>query len=177
LCVFPGLKVTRAASTAEAVRGVDIMIPGCDSSARPPAASPAARISLTGVASRFVVAFGGVFLVMMALVPKIAAAIALMPSGVLGGVLVFMFATVASVGVDILSRSIGGRREPLILSASLAVGLGIQAAPPGAFDAVPQAIRIVVSDGIVVGILMAMGLNLLMPQSEGLKTEDKALAH
>jgi len=77
-----------------------------------------------------------------------------------------MFATVASVGVDILSRSPLGRRETLIVSASLAVGLGIQAAPPGSFDAIPQAFKIVVSDGIVMGIILAMGLNLFMPQNE-----------
>jgi len=54
----------------------------------------------------------------------------------------------------------------VILAASLAVGLGIQAAPPGAFDAVPQALRILVTDGIVMGILLAMALNLLFPKEQ-----------
>jgi xanthine/uracil permease len=54
----------------------------------------------------------------------------------------------------------------VILAAALAVGLGIQAAPPGAFDAVPQALRILVTDGIVMGILLAMALNLLFPKEE-----------
>ena len=121
-------------------------------------------ISLTGVGSRFVVAFGGAFLIVMALVPKVGAIIALMPNAVLGGVLLFMFGMVASVGVDIIGRNMTSRREALILAASLAVGLGIQAAPPGAFDVVPQALRILVTDGIVMGILLAMLLNLVMPK-------------
>jgi len=121
-------------------------------------------ISLTGVGSRFVVAFGGFFLVLMALVPKVGAIIALMPNAVLGGVLLFMFGMVASVGVDIIGRNMTSRRDALILAASLGVGLGIQAAPPGAFDAIPQALRILVTDGIVMGILLAMVLNLVFPK-------------
>jgi len=89
-----------------------------------------------------------------------------MPNAVLGGVLLFMFGMVASVGIDIIGRNMTSRRDAVILAASLAVGLGIQAAPPGAFDAVPQALRILVTDGIVMGILLAMGLNLLMPKEE-----------
>ena len=123
-------------------------------------------ISLTGVGSRFVVAFGGFFLILMALVPKVGAIIALMPGAVLGGVLLFMFGMVASVGVDIIGRNMTSRRDALILAASLGVGLGIQAAPPGAFEAIPQALRILVTDGIVMGILLAMGLNLLFPKEE-----------
>ena len=123
-------------------------------------------ISLTGVGSRFVVAFGGFFLILMALIPKVGAIIALMPNAVLGGVLLFMFGMVASVGVDIIGRNMTSRRDALILAASLGVGLGIQAAPPGAFDAVPQALRILVTDGIVMGILLAMILNLIFPKED-----------
>jgi uric acid transporter len=123
-------------------------------------------ISLTGVGSRFVVAFGGAFLIVMALVPKVGAIIALMPNAVLGGVLLFMFGMVASVGIDIIGRNLTSRRDAVIVAASLAVGLGIQAAPPGAFEVVPPALRILVTDGIVMGILLAMLLNLGWPKEE-----------
>jgi len=123
-------------------------------------------ISLTGVGSRFVVAAGGAFLVMMALIPKIGAIIALIPAPVLGGVLLFMFGMVASVGVDIIGSNMRTRRDALIVAASLAVGLGIQAAPPNAFDAIPQEFRILVTDGIVMGIILAMVLNLILPVEE-----------
>jgi NCS2 family nucleobase:cation symporter-2 len=112
------------------------------------------------------VAFGGAFLILMALVPKVGAIIALMPNAVLGGVLLFMFGMVASVGIDIIGRNLTSRRDAVILAASLAVGLGIQAAPPGAFDVIPQALRILVTDGIVMGILLAMFLNLVWPKEE-----------
>jgi len=124
-------------------------------------------ISLTGVGSRFVVAAGGAFLVVMALIPKVGAIIALMPSAVLGGVLLFMFGMVASVGIDIIGNNMKTRRDALIVASSLAVGLGIQAAPPGAFDVIPQALKILVTDGIVMGILLAMLLNAVLPGDAG----------
>jgi NCS2 family nucleobase:cation symporter-2 len=124
-------------------------------------------ISLTGVGSRFVVAAGGAFLVVMALIPKVGAIIALMPSAVLGGVLLFMFGMVASVGIDIIGSNMKTRRDALIVASSLAVGLGIQAAPPGAFDVIPQALKILVTDGIVMGILLAMILNAVLPGDAG----------
>jgi xanthine/uracil permease len=74
---------------------------------------------------------------------------------------------VASVGVDIIGRNMTSRRDAVILAASLGVGLGIQAAPPGAFEIIPQALRILVTDGIVMGILLAMFLNLIWPREEG----------
>jgi xanthine/uracil permease len=89
-----------------------------------------------------------------------------MPAAVLGGVLLFMFGMVASVGIDIIGSNMRARRDAIIVAASLAVGLGIQAAPPGAFDAVPQALRILVTDGIVMGILLAMFLNIVMPKTD-----------
>ena len=55
-------------------------------------------ISLTGVGSRFVVAAAGGILILMALVPKIGALIAIVPPFVLGGTLIFMFAMIAAVG-------------------------------------------------------------------------------
>jgi len=124
-------------------------------------------ISITGVGSRFVVAAGGAFLVIMALVPKVGALIALMPNAVLGGVLLFMFGMVASVGIDIIGSNMRARRDAIIVAASLAVGLGIQTAPPNAFEAIPQAARVLVTDGIVMGIMLAMFLNIVMPKEDG----------
>jgi NCS2 family nucleobase:cation symporter-2 len=123
-------------------------------------------ISLTGIGSRFVVAAGGAFLVIMALVPKVSAIVALMPNAVLGGVLLFMFGMVASVGIDLIGSNLKTRRDAVIVAASLGVGIGIQMAPNGAFDAIPPAIRILVGDGVVMGILTSVVLNLFFPKEQ-----------
>src|SRR5256714_7660990 len=77
-------------------------------------------ISLTGVGSRFVVAAGGAFLIVMAMIPKVGAIIALMPSAVLGGVLLVMFGMVASAGLGIIGKNLKSRRDAVIVASSLA---------------------------------------------------------
>jgi hypothetical protein len=49
--------------------------------------------------SRHVVSIGAVFLVLAGLIPKLAAVISAMPSAVLGGAAIVMFAMVAAAGV------------------------------------------------------------------------------
>ncbi|MBV8755337.1 MAG: purine/pyrimidine permease [Hyphomicrobiales bacterium] len=120
-------------------------------------------ISLTGVGSRFVVAVAGAILIAMALLPKIGAIIAIVPPFVLGGTLIFMFAMIAAVGVGILADSMRTQRDLLLLAASLGLSTAVNFAPPAIFEAVPQALRILASDGIVVGTVMAVVLNLVLP--------------
>jgi xanthine permease len=120
-------------------------------------------IAITGVGSRYVVAFGGAFLVLMALIPKFGAIVALIPGPVLGGALIFMFGMIASVGVTIIGKSMNSRRDAILFATSLGLSLGITAAPPGAFDAVPEVFRILLTDGIVMGILTAVILNIFLP--------------
>jgi len=123
-------------------------------------------ISLTGVGSRFVVAVAGAILIVMALLPKIGAVIAIVPPFVLGGTLIFMFAMIAAVGVGILADSMRTQRDLLLLAASLGLSTAVNFAPPAIFEAVPQSIRILASDGIVVGTVMAVFLNLVLPHRD-----------
>jgi len=120
-------------------------------------------ITLTGVGSRFVVAMGGGILILLALIPKVGALISIIPAPLLGGTLVVMFGMVASVGVGILRDALKTKRDALIFAVSVGVGLAITVAPSGAFDAIPSGLRIVISDGIVVGALLAIVLNVVLP--------------
>ncbi len=119
-------------------------------------------ISLTGVASRFVVAVAGAILIILALLPKVGAVIAIVPPFVLGGTLIFMFGMIAAVGVGILTDSLRSHRDLLLLAASFGLATAINFAPPSLFAAVPAALRILASDGIVVGTVTAILLNLLL---------------
>jgi uric acid transporter len=121
-------------------------------------------ISITGVGSRYVVAFGGVFLILMSLVPKLGAIIALMPAPVLGGSLIFMFGMIAAVGISIIGKSMRSRRDMVLCAASVGIALAIMTAPPNSFDAVPSIARILLGDGIVMGIATAFALNILLPK-------------
>jgi uracil-xanthine permease len=123
-------------------------------------------ISLTGVGSRFVVASAGVLLVIMALIPKIGLAIAVVPTFVLGGTLIFMFGMIVVVGVSILAESLRSQRDLLIVAASVALSTTINFAPPAVFDVLPPSVRLLATDGIIIGTLTAVLLNLAIPKSQ-----------
>jgi uric acid transporter len=127
-------------------------------------------ISLTGVASRFVIAVAGAILVVMAFVPKLAAVISVIPPFLLGGTLVFMFGMIAVVGVRILAQAMGGQREALLVVISVGLSTIVNFAPAQVFEMFPAAIKILAADGIVVGTLAAVILNLALP---GRKTKQE----
>jgi xanthine/uracil permease len=122
-------------------------------------------ISLTGVGSRFVVAISGVLLVVMALVPKIGLILSIVPTFVLGGTLIFMFGMIVVVGVNILGESLRSQRDLLIVAASVALSTAINFAPPAVFDVFSPSVRLLAADGIIVGTLTGVLLNLVVPQS------------
>src|SRR5204863_8198311 len=61
-------------------------------------------VRLTRIKSRWVVATAGGVMIILGVLPKIAAIVASIPAPVLGGAALAMFATVAVVGIQTLSR-------------------------------------------------------------------------
>ena len=59
-------------------------------------------VGVTGVRSRYVAAAGGLILVVLSIIPKLAALVASVPLEVLGGAGIVMFGMVAATGVRIL---------------------------------------------------------------------------
>lgn len=123
-------------------------------------------VSLTGVGSRFVVAVAGAILILMALVPKIGALIGIVLPFVLGGTLIFMFGMIAAVGAGILAGSMKTQRDVVLLAASIGLAVAVDFAPPVLFEQLAPSLRILASDGIVVGTVMAVVLNLVLPRKD-----------
>jgi uracil-xanthine permease len=123
-------------------------------------------ISLTGVGSRYVVAVAGLVLIVMAFFPKIGAIVALVPPFVLGGTLIFMFGMIAAVGIGILADSLRSHRDLLLVAASIGLATAVNFAPPALLQSVPDSLRILAGDGIVMGTVAAILLNVLLPQEE-----------
>jgi xanthine permease len=129
----------------------------------------AGLVALSGVHSRFVVAAAGGILMLLGLLPRLAALLAAIPKAVLGGAGVALFGMVAASGIRMLSEVDFQRTENLyIVACALGLGLGV-ATVPGALAGLPEGpLRLLCSDGIVVGSLTAVGLNgLLSRRSPG----------
>jgi xanthine permease len=121
-------------------------------------------IALTGVMSRHVVTLGALLLVAAGFVPKVGAAIGTVPIQVLGGGVIVMFGMVCAAGLSILSEVEWSRRNMLIVAVALSAGLGLQQ-QPGALQHVPDTLRVMLATGLLPAAVLAIGLNLLLPDS------------
>ncbi|MEV7325415.1 nucleobase:cation symporter-2 family protein [Streptomyces sp. NPDC093970] len=118
-------------------------------------------VAMTRIRSRFVVAVGGGFLVLMGLCPAAAALIAVVPRPVLGGAGVVLFGSVAASGIQTLVGAGLERDENvLVVAVSLAVGI-VPITAPDFYHAFPETARIVLDSGISTGCLAAVLLNLV----------------
>lgn len=119
-------------------------------------------VSLTGIKSRHVMIGAGSILVVLGLLPKLAALTTIIPNPVLGGAMIAMFGMVVASGINILSRVDLRQNENLLIAAcSIAVGLG-SAAVPAMFDQLPTMLKMLMQNGIVTGSLTAVLLNILL---------------
>ncbi|MBB4685325.1 nucleobase:cation symporter-2 family protein [Amycolatopsis jiangsuensis] len=117
-------------------------------------------VSLTRMYSRYVVAAGGVVLVLLGAFPITGGIIALVPQPVLGGAGLVLFGSVAVSGVRTLAKaSFEHPANVAIVAASLGVGL-IPIAMPGFYSGFPAALQVVLNSGISAGCVTAVVLNL-----------------
>jgi uric acid transporter len=118
-------------------------------------------VRLTRIKSRWVVASAGVIMIILGLLPKAAAVVAGVPRPVLGGAALAMFATVAVVGIQTLSKvDLNDHRNIVILASSLGVAM-LVTAQPNVATGVPEWAQIIFGSGITLGSIVAIGLNLV----------------
>ena len=122
-------------------------------------------ISLTGVASRYVVALTGVLLALAGLFPVFGALIVSIPLPVLGGAGLMMFAMIIAAGIQMLDKVERSRRNGLIIAISIGCGLAVTTRSE-LLEKLPAFFREVLGSGITVGSLLALMLNLVLPQDK-----------
>jgi OHCU decarboxylase len=118
-------------------------------------------VRLTRVKSRFVVAAAGALMIVLGLLPKIAAVVAAIPAPVLGGAAIVMFGTVAVIGIQTLSRvDFHDDRNVIVVAVSLGLAM-IPVAFPTFYKHFGNDVQTIVGSGITMGSLSAIVLNLV----------------
>ena len=118
-------------------------------------------VRLTRVKSRWVVTAAGVIMIILGLLPKAAAIVAAIPQPVIGGASLAMFANVAVVGIQTLSKvDLRDTRNAIIVSPSIGLAL-LVTLKPGIVSAMPSWLQIIFGSGVTIGSLTAIILNLL----------------
>lgn len=117
-------------------------------------------VRLTRVRSRWVVASAGAIMIVIGIIPKAGAIVSSVPPPVLGGAALALFATVAVVGIQTLSRvDFNDQRNIVIVATSLGLAV-LVTFQPDISKAVPSWAGIILGSGITLGSLTAILLNL-----------------
>ena len=132
-------------------------------------------IVLTGCASRRAGWCASVILILMGVFGKFGAIFASMPPSVLGGMQVFLYATITIAGLRVLALIEWSRRNRFILTASLAIGF-VDIVQPTWFDKVLdyqgsnnqlagflQGVNLIVQTPFIICAVIAVVLNLTLP--------------
>lgn len=122
-------------------------------------------VAYTGVMSRHVVTYGGVFLLLAGLFPKLGALVGVMPNAVLGGAAIVMFGMIVSAGIKLLASCRLNRRNMLIIAMSLSAAIGL-AQVPEALSEINGNLAIILKSGVVPAGFVSLILNLILPKEE-----------
>ena len=121
-------------------------------------------VAMTKVVNRFALATGAVFLILCGPIPKLGALVSIMPQSVLGGAAVMMFSSIVVSGIQLITKEKLTPRNLTIVAVALGVGYGM-GANPGILAHAPAAVKLIFGgSGIVPAALVAIILNIVLPQ-------------
>ncbi len=129
-------------------------------------------VTLTGIMSRFVVAMGAGFLIIAGLFPKIGAVVAVMPSSVLGGAAIVMFSMIAISGINLITKDALKGKNSIVVAVALGLGFGLGSVPEALVN-LPETLKLIFGgSGIVVTGLIAIFLNIILPEDDNVLNEN-----
>lgn len=132
-------------------------------------------INMTKVVNRFTIATGAVAMILAGLLPSIGNFFASLPESVLGGCTLMMFGTILFSGVEMLAKAGFNQRNSIIVSLSLAIGIGFTTSSEiGLWAYFPEVVQSVFATNVVaVVFVVAIVLNLILPKNMEVKSENK----
>ena len=116
-------------------------------------------ISLTKISDPAVIRIAALFGILFSVLGKISALLKTIPEAVLGGIMLLLFGTIASVGINTLIKNkvdMGDTRNLIIASLILTLGIGGAELTCGSFTI----------SGIGLSALVGVVLNLIIPQKK-----------
>ena len=131
-------------------------------------------VSVTGVRSRWVTVTGGAIMLLLGLLPKMAALVESVPVVVLGGAGLVMFGMVAATGARILAGVDFKNNHFNLFVVAISVGFGmIPLVAPNFFKSLPHDLHPLLESGILLCALVAVILNAFF---NGISSTEEAKA-
>lgn len=131
-------------------------------------------VAMTKVVNRFTIATGALIMILAGIFPIFGAVLATLPDAVLGGCTIMMFGTIVVSGLQMIGKCGYSQRNITIVALSLSIGIGFTQVPE-LFSVFPKIIETVFAENCVaVVFLVAVILNLILPQNMEALEEKKA---
>jgi uric acid transporter len=128
-------------------------------------------VGVTGVRSRWVTAVGGVILIILGLIPKLAQIVASVPPFVLGGAGLVMFGMVTATGIRILAGVNLEEKPNNLLVVAVSIGFGmIPIVSQQFFGQLPHFLGPLLHSGILLASISAVALNAYFNGAPSLAT-------
>lgn len=122
-------------------------------------------VILTKVVNRFVLGMAACFILIAGLVPKFASLLTTIPSCVLGGATVSVFAMITMTGIKLIIKQELTPRNITVVGLSVALGTGVIQAT-GCLALFPDWARTIFGESaVVIASVTAIALNLILPKS------------
>lgn len=132
-------------------------------------------VAVTKMKSRYVVAAGGLILVLLGLLPILGRVVAAVPTAVLGGAGIVLFGTVAASGIRTLAK-VEYRNNMNLIIVATSIGFGmIPITAPTFYDKTPTWFATIFHSGISSAAVMAIFLNLLFNHLKAGNSENQSV--
>jgi NCS2 family nucleobase:cation symporter-2 len=115
----------------------------------------------TGATARFVGLVTAALFLALAFMPKVTAAVALMPSPVMGAGLLYVACHLVTSGAELIASRMLDARRTYVIGLSLLAGVGVVAMPE-LFQTTPEWSRSFLGSPLAISTLLAVGLNLVL---------------
>ena len=123
-------------------------------------------VTVNRVINRAVFALAALILLVAGLVPKFASLLTTIPSCVLGGATVSVFAMIAMTGIKLITKEKLTARNTSVVGLAVALGIGVIQAN-GCLALFPDWARTIFGESaVVIATITAVTLNLILPETE-----------
>ena len=126
-------------------------------------------VSQTKVVNRFVIFQGAILLFLASFFPPISRFLQTIPSAVLGGMMLMLFASITVLGMQMIAKNGFGKKNVLIVSLSIGLGYGLTLVPEltgGVYEnEIVGFIMLIISNPVANMFLISLILSYAIPDS------------
>lgn len=131
-------------------------------------------VIMTRVVNRCVLGLAAVIILAAGFIPKFASLLTTIPSSVLGGATVSVFAMITMTGIKLITKEKMTARNTSVVGLSVALGIGVIQAG-GCLALFPDWARTIFGESaVVIATITAIALNLILPEEEKARAAEEA---